>query len=287
MSKPKTIEIISRTYPTMEGGFEIRRAFPNQGLGHPDPFLMLDHMGPMKVKAKEKAGVSPHPHRGFETVTYMFEGEIHHKDSYDNEGDIGPGDMQWMTAASGIIHSEFPSEKFQETGGTLHGLQLWVNLPKDKKMSSPKYQQINTKDMPNIQKDGYLIRVLAGSYEGQVSPVKTQTPIGYYHLTLEPQAKLSFKIPTDWMSMLYVVSGKISSSGESIEEGFVAKYSQEGETIEIQNQDQPTELMILGGKPIDEPVFSYGPFVMNTEAEIRKAFVDFHNGEFTKEKAEL
>ncbi len=271
------------TYKTKEGGFQIRRAFPSQQLSHLDPFLMLDHMGPMQVEAGEKAGVSPHPHRGFETVTLMLEGELEHKDSEGNQGVIKPLEVQWMTAAHGIIHSEFPSLKFQEKGGTLHGLQLWVNLPAKDKLSKPKYQTLTASEMPMIKfGNASQLQVIAGVYEGEVAKTQIYTPLSYFYINLTSGDQFTHQLNKDWNNYLYVISGNIIVDGSEINEAQIAVLDPNDKLEVTVKSGESAQFIILAGEPIKEPIASYGPFVMNTEEEIYDAVRDYQAGKLGK-----
>lgn len=275
--------LIFNTYKTREGGFEIRRAFPSQHLSHLDPFLMLDHMGPMQVAAGEKAGVSPHPHRGFETVTLMLEGELEHKDSEGNQGVIKPLEVQWMTAAHGIIHSEFPSLKFQEKGGTLHGLQLWVNLPASDKLNKPRYQALTSEEMPTVQIGANSkLQVIAGQYESHQAKTQIHTPLSYYYVSLAAGDEFVHGLHPDWNHYLYVISGSLMVDGSQVNEAQIAVLDPSDDLQAAVQGGDKAQFILLSGQPIKEPIASYGPFVMNTEEEIYQAIRDYQQGKLGK-----
>jgi quercetin 2,3-dioxygenase len=275
--------LIFNTYKTREGGFEIRRAFPSQHLSHLDPFLMLDHMGPMQVAAGQKAGVSPHPHRGFETVTLMLEGELEHKDSEGNQDVIKPLEVQWMTAAHGIIHSEFPSLTFQKKGGILHGLQLWVNLPSKDKLNKPKYQALTAQQMPTKKfGNASQLQVIAGIYEDLEAKTEIHTPLCYYYIHLQNGDNFTHQLNKDWNSYLYVIAGDINVDGSEVKESQIVVLDPSDDLEVTIKSGEDAQFIFLSGQPINEPIASYGPFVMNTEQEIYQAIKDYQEGKLGK-----
>jgi len=264
-------------------GFPVRTFFFYQDLGRQmSPFLMLDYAGPAEfASTTERKGVGSHPHRGFETVTIVYEGEVAHKDSTGQGGIIGPGDVQWMTAGSGILHEEFHSEDFAKNGGTLNMVQLWVNLPAKLKMTKPGYQAILDKQIPMIDlKDGSgQARIIAGELDGHQGPARTFTPMHVIDLKLR-KGSTSLPAPEGWNASLVVLKGAIEAG-----EGVVAKdaqmlmFSNQGQDIQV-NVLEDSIALLLGGEPIDEPIVGYGPFVMNTKEEIAQAMQDFNSGSF-------
>jgi len=265
---------------TFEGdGMPVRRTFPTASLDQVDPFLLLDHFGPLQVAPGEGKGVPPHPHRGFQTVTYMLSGEFEHQDSQGNHGLLGAGDLQWMIAGDGVVHSEMPSKRFQEKGGTAEGFQLWVNLPAQDKRMTPKYQDISSAKVPEIQVDSNChVRVLAGVFGETTGVVETRVPVLYLHVSLL-SGKLEVPIPSSWNAMTYVFRGTLVSGREPLQEGFLALYGETGEALElIAGDDGGGEFLLIAGEPLHEPVVRYGPFVMNTEAEIYEAISDYRSG---------
>jgi len=280
----KIIQTVNAIKTLEGGGFPVRRPFPIAGLLDVDPFLLLDHLGPVEWGPGEGIGAPDHPHRGFETVTYLLSGEMEHKDSAGHQGKLTPGDVQWMTAGSGVVHSELPSEKFMREGGTMHGFQIWVNLPAKDKMIAVRYQDISEDQIPKVVSDDEKVRVtiIAGEAMGQKAIIDTHTPIIYLHYTLSPGGSVEQAIPPDHNSLAYVVSGEatLGSNKKKVTEGQLATMST-GDTLQIQNPEnakQDVNLLILAGKPIGEPLARYGPFVMNTEDEIRQAIDDYRNG---------
>lgn len=247
------------------------------------PFILMDYAQPFEfAPAAQKRGVGVHPHRGFETVTIVYMGEVDHRDSTGNGGHIGPGDVQWMTAASGILHEEFHSAAFTQNGGTMEMVQLWVNLPAKDKMAPPGYQtlldaRIPSVDLPN---DAGRLRVIAGAYAGAQGPAHTFTPINIWDVRLKAGAKAEFNLPEGHTLALLTQSGNVKlDDGKSAGPSQFALYAREGGAIAIEAESD-AKLLVLSGEPINEPVVQYGPFVMNTENEIRQAITDFNSGKF-------
>ena len=272
----RSIQSIIHSTPTLEGaGFLVHRPFPTAQLEDFDPFLVLDRMGPANVKPGEAKGAPDHPHRGFETVTYMLHGSMEHKDSRGNRGRIGTGDVQWMTAGAGVVHSEMPSEEMQKNGGRMDGFQLWVNLPRRDKMMKPRYQELKSEGIPTVDRDGVTVRVIAGESLGTSARVETRTPILYLHVKLAPGAKLEQAVPEDFNVFAFVISGHVLGAGEND----AILFARDGDTVVLRpDDDAPAELLLIGGRPINEPIARYGPFVMNSEAEIVQAIRDYQNG---------
>ncbi len=266
-------------------GFPVRTLFFYQDLGKQmSPFLMLDYAGPAEFPSTtDRKGVGSHPHRGFETVTIVYEGEVAHQDSTGQGGIIGPGDVQWMTAGSGILHEEFHSEDFAKNGGTLNMVQLWVNLPAKLKMTKPGYQAILSQKIPKIelQNSAGVARIIAGEFDGNTGPANTFTPMNVIDLQLN-KGSTSISVPEGWNTSLVVLKGAIEAA-----EGVVAKdaqmlmFSNQGQDIEV-NMLEDSIALLLSGEPINEPIVGYGPFVMNTKEEIAQAMQDFHSGAFGK-----
>lgn len=264
-------------------GFPVRTLFFYQDLGKQmSPFLMLDYAGPADFPpTTDRKGVGSHPHRGFETVTIVYEGEVAHKDSTGQGGTIGPGDVQWMTAGSGILHEEFHSEDFAQSGGTLEMVQLWVNLPAKLKMTKPAYQAILNKQIPTIElkNDAGQARIIAGEFDGHEGPAHTFTPMNVIDLKLK-KGSTSIPVSEGWNASLVVLKGAVEAG-----EGVVAKdaqmlmFSNQGQDIEVKVLEDSIALL-LSGEPINEPIVGYGPFVMNTKEEIAQAMQDFNSGSF-------
>ena len=289
----RSVVQIVPTHSVLEGGgFKVRRPYSMNRLL--SPFLLLDEMGPNVTGPGEAVGAPWHPHRGFETVTYLLDGRMQHEDSAGNKGELNPGDVQWMTAGRGIIHSEVPHDEFQKIGGRTHGFQIWVNLPAEHKMMAPRYQEIPASESPTVESEGVWARVIAGECMGVTSSIDTVIPITLIHVKMEAGAKLNQNIDTLLNSMIYVFSGKVTVFNETrvkarphslglgvnqqIKDGELAILS-EGPEVEIRS-NMESELLILAGPELNEPISRYGPFVMNTREEIEQAFLDYQNGTF-------
>ncbi|QCS66616.1 pirin family protein [Achromobacter denitrificans] len=267
-------------------GFPVRSMFSYNDKGkNTSPFLLLDYAGPARFEpADHPRGVGQHPHRGFETVTIVYSGEVEHRDSTGNGGVIGPGDVQWMTAASGILHEEFHSHEFTRKGGDLEMVQLWVNLPAKDKMAPAGYQGILDADIPAVAlpDDAGTLRVIAGNYAGNAGPARTFTPMDVWDVRLKAGKSATVPIAAGRNSMLVVLRGTVLVNGESVaRDAQLALFSQEGEDITVEANNDAT-FLVLSGEPIDEPVVGYGPFVMNTQAEIVEAIQDFNAGRYGK-----
>ena len=266
-------------------GFPVRTLFFYQDLGKQmSPFLMLDYAGSAEFPpTTERKGVGSHPHRGFETVTIVYEGEVAHKDSTGQGGVIGPGDVQWMTAGSGILHEEFHSECFAKNGGTLNMVQLWVNLPANLKMTKPGYQAILNKQIPALElKNGAgQARIIAGEFDGHKGPANTLTPLNVIDLKFK-KGITTISVPEGWNSSLVVLEGAVlGGDGAVAKDAQMLMFSQQGQDIEV-NVLEDSIALLLSGEPIDEPIVGYGPFVMNTKEEIAQAMQDFNSGSFGK-----
>ncbi len=265
-------------------GFPVRSLFSYDTHGvRLSPFLLLDYAGPAQFAPSERArGVGAHPHRGFETVTIVYQGEVEHRDSTGSGGRIGPGDVQWMTAARGILHEEFHSKAFSRSGGTLEMVQLWVNLPARDKLSAPAYQTLLDRDIPAVALPDAAgtLRVIAGEFGGQRGPARTFTPIDVWDLRLNPGGATQFGLPEGHTLALVVLRGTVRVNGSQVaHEAQMAILDRDGTEFAIEADTEAT-VLVLGGAPIDEPVVGYGPFVMNTKAEIAQAIEDFKQGRF-------
>ncbi len=247
------------------------------------PFLLLDYAGPADFTPSEKPrGVEKHPHRGFETVTIVYQGEVEHKDNAGNAGKIGPGDVQWMTAARGILHEEMHGLDFTRKGGTLEMIQLWVNLPAKDKMSAPGYQEIPSRNIPAVDlPDGSgLVRVIAGDYAGVKGAARTFTPVNMWDMRLNAGGKIGLTVPAHFTAALLVLKGGVRVNGEErLGAKELALFGHDGDRIEIEAEDDAV-LLALSGEPIDEPIAGRGPFVMNTAEEIKTAMADYAAGRF-------
>jgi len=272
-------------------GFPVRRAFVGADLADLDPFIHLDQMGEVEYAPGEPKGTPWHPHRGFETVTYMLDGILDHQDSHGGGGTITDGDTQWMTAGSGLLHIEAPPEHVVMKGGLFHGFQLWVNLPSDRKWSPPRYQDLRGSDVTLLTSPdgGALLRLIAGDLDGHAGPGSTYTPITLIHATLEQGAQLRVPWRTDFNALAYVLAGRgsVGRDRRPIDMGQLAVFGG-GDTITVtaaesqESRAPKMDVLLLGGRPIREPVAWYGPFVMNTRAEVKQAVEDFQAGKLGK-----
>jgi quercetin 2,3-dioxygenase len=290
--KNRSILKIVNSVQTAEGeGFLVNRAFPTNLLSDLDPFLLLDEIGPKDLAPREAKGAPDHPHRGFETVTYMLEGKFEHKDSRGNAGRLGPGDVQWMTAGAGVIHSELPEKEFAQKGGRLHGFQLWVNLPRRDKTINPRYQDISAFKIPVSHTADSLVmaKVIAGEALGVKAVIETRTPIMYIHFTLKPGARVTQPVPDEYNAFLYVIGGQGSFSSNNQKQvarrGQIVVFDKDGEEVEIKadnNTKLALDVLFIAGEPLNEPIVRYGPFVMNKKEEILEAITDYESGRMGK-----
>lgn len=278
-------EVVTAHRQLEGGGFPVRRPFPTAGRDMVDPFLLLDEMGPVDWGPGEAIGAPDHPHRGFETVTYVLEGRMEHRDSGGHHGVIGPGDVQWMTAGAGVVHSELPEESFLRTGGRMHGFQLWVNLPRSDKMMQPRYQEIPAERIPSVRsEDGKVtVRVIAGEAMGASAVIDTRTPIFYLHYSLEPGGRVEQPAGKEYNVFLYAYDGSVRIGDQAVTAGHAVIFDDGGERVAFENAgDEPAGALLIGGVPLREPVARYGPFVMNYKAEILEAIEDFQSGRMGK-----
>ncbi|QJI28353.1 pirin family protein [Pseudomonas sp. ADAK18] len=265
-------------------GFPVRTLFSYDTMGkHISPFLLLDHAGPADFTPTEhRRGVGQHPHRGFETVTIVYKGEVEHRDSTGAGGTIGPGDVQWMTAAKGILHEEFHSEAFARSGGALEMVQLWVNLPAKDKMTDAGYQTILDSDIPSLPlaDNAGSLRLIAGEFAGVKGPARTFTPIDVWDVRLNADKAVTLDLHAGRNTALVVLKGTVQINGvELAREGQLVLFERDGDQLSLESNNDAT-FLLLSGEPIDEPIVGHGPFVMNTEQEIHQAFADFQSGEF-------
>ena len=259
-------------------GFPVHTVLDYQRHPELSPFLLLDHAGPADFAPADKPrGVGWHPHRGFETVTLVLDGEVDHEDTAGNGGRIGKGDVQWMTAGSGLLHKEMHSPEFTRRGGTFHALQLWVNLPAKSKLAAPRYQTLAASSIPAV--DG--VRVIAGEYRGAKGPAQTFTTINLLDVRLRAGQKLTLDLRDGFSAGLYVVSGRVQVNGQAANETELVVLDREGDDIELAAASDAI-VFVMNGAPIDEPVVGYGPFVMNTTREIQQAYADYHAGRLGK-----
>jgi len=280
----RNVSQVVQTVQTLEGGgFPVRRPFPTPQCSQVDPFLLLDHMGPKDWAPGEAIGAPDHPHRGFETVTYLLSGEMEHKDSQGNYGKLMPGDVQWMTAGAGVVHSEMPTPEFRERGGVTNGFQIWVNLPARLKLTSPRYQDIPASQIPEVELDesGSRVRIIAGTIGDTIAVIDTHTPITFLHVTLQPDVSFTHLVPTSQNAMLYVISGsgQFGDNAQTASSGQLVVFTNDAEQITATALSETSlDLLVLAGEPLNEPMVRYGPFVMNTREEIFQAFQDYQSG---------
>ncbi len=283
----KILGVYSAPRPHWVGdGFPARSLFSYNSHGRDlSPFLLLDYAGPHRfAPAAQPRGVGQHPHRGFETVTIVYEGEVEHRDSTGAGGKIGPGDVQWMTAASGILHEEFHSRDFTRTGGTLEMVQLWVNLPAKNKMAAPGYQTLLAADIPSVELPDRAgrVRVIAGEFDGHRGPARTFTPMDVCDVRLNAGKPAEFTLPEGRTLALVVLKGAVLVNGTPVaREAQMVVLAREGHVVTLEAESDAT-VLLLSGEPIDEPIVGYGPFVMNTEEEIEQAITDFNSGRFVR-----
>ncbi|WP_447751208.1 pirin family protein [Pseudomonas nicosulfuronedens] len=281
----KILGVYSSPRPHWVGdGFPVRTLFSYDSLGkHISPFLLLDFAGPQEFPpTNARRGVGQHPHRGFETVTIVFKGELEHRDSTGAGGRIGPGDVQWMTAASGILHEEFHSEAFARSGGTLEMVQLWVNLPASDKMAAPRYQTLLDSAIPVIElADGAgTLRLIAGRFGDRQGAAQTFTPIDVWDLRIKQGIPVSLPLVAGRTAALVVLHGTVQVNGrEVVREAQTVLFDRSGDEVVLEANGE-AHILLLAGEPIDEPIVGYGPFVMNSESEIRQAVQDFESGHF-------
>jgi redox-sensitive bicupin YhaK (pirin superfamily) len=267
-------------------GFPVRNIFSYTDIApEMSPFLMMDYAGPKEFPpTSKKLGVGEHPHRGFETVTIVYDGEVEHRDSAGGGGKIGPGDVQWMTAAAGLVHEEFHGSDFAKKGGMFEMIQLWVNLPKKDKMTKPRYQGILNSQIPqiNLPEEAGSVRVIAGEYQGKSGAALTFSPMDLWDVRLRATAPLHLKLKEGNTAALFVLKGKIKiNSGEKIGEAEMAVMEREGDSLSISALEDSV-ILFMGGEPIAEPIVGHGPFVMNTKEEIHQAIMDYQSGKMGK-----
>ena len=280
----KLERIIPPPPPHMVGdGFRVHNFFPSSGIQNKQrmsPFFMLDYASPYNFPPSEKQrGVDVHPHRGFETVTIAYQGKVAHHDSAGNHGVIGEGDVQWMTAASGVLHKEYHEKDFSKKGGTFQMVQLWVNLPAQYKMSAPQYQEIKKEMMGRLTFEGGLLEVIAGNYKDIKGPASTFSPLHVFNLHLESQAEFILELPENFNTGLLAIKGSVTIQDQSVPSDHFSLFQNAGSTISIKASTSAT-LLVLSGQPLDESIVAYGPFLMNRWEEIEQAVEDFNNGKF-------
>jgi redox-sensitive bicupin YhaK (pirin superfamily) len=286
-SRRRPQAIVTAQHSFEGAGFPVFRPFPQPGadVNAADPFLMLDEMGPIDYGPGEAVGAPDHPHRGFETVTYLFDGEMEHRDSTGGGGLLRGGDTQWMTAGAGLVHSETPTAAMLRDGGLMHGIQLWVNLPRSDKLADPQYQDLTGDKLTLVRTaDGRgLVRIVAGTFGGFDGPGSTHTPILYAHTTLEAGGHLAVEWPDVFNALVYVLRGTVRFGDDARTVGAhqLAVLTRDGATVAI-DADEDADFLVLGGRPIREPIAWYGPFVMNTKQEILESVDLYERGELGK-----
>ena len=273
----------STTFHWVGDGFHVATYFPSPQLESErvSPFVLMDFGPPKEFAplARGKRGVGWHPHRGFETVTLAWEGSVAHRDNAGHRGVIGPGDVQWMTAGAGIFHEEYHEEEFTRRGGRMHMMQLWVNLPQRSKATPPAYQPIGSTQIPVVEREGASVRVVAGEFEGARGPAHTFTPVTLLDVKLRAGARLPVTLPASYNALVVVAKGRASSGNFSANAGELLLFNNDGQRLEL-SAEEDSHVIVLSGEPIDEPIVQYGPFVMNSVAEIEQAMTDVNRGKF-------
>ncbi|MHB1089939.1 MAG: pirin family protein [Ilumatobacteraceae bacterium] len=265
------------------GGFVVRRPFPTPEVDHIDPFLLLDEMGPAEYEPGKAVGAPSHPHRGFETVTYLLSGAMEHEDTTGTRAVIRSGGVQWMTAGSGVVHSELPTHDMMQHGGRMHGFQLWVNLPAKKKMVPPRYQGYEADELATVSlSQGGLIKVVAGVIHGAVGPVETTSPMTYAHAVLEAGDVVEWEPEAGHTALVHVFDGNVTVNDRIIDEGNMVVFDRTAGGVRVLAHESRAQVLLLGGQPLGEPVSRYGPFVMNNRQEIVQAVEDYQSGNFIR-----
>ncbi len=276
--KARNVQYISLGLDVQVGHMLVKQPLPARDIRQVSPFLLLHHAVPTyHSPANSTPRLSPHPHRGFEPVTFLFQGKIHHKDSLGNEGFLNAGDVQWMTSGKGIIHSEGPSAEFLQTGGNFELVQLWVNLPRAHKMTQPKYQHLTKDTMPVLTEEGIEMQLVAGNYKGKTGAASTFSPMLAMMVNFEAGARTFYEIPASYNALIYVLDGEIKTNETTVEKLSMVTFDHEGEGIDFEAITKG-KLLLLAGEPIQEPLSTYGPFVMNYPAELKQAIEDYELG---------
>ena len=287
MTSASTLRTIAGTINSQRtvegGGFTVRRPFPTATMDHIDPFLLLDEMGPAQYGPGEAVGAPSHPHRGFETVTYLLSGAMVHEDTTGACAVIKPGGVQWMTAGSGVVHSELPTEDMMRLGGKMHGFQLWVNLPAEKKMVDPRYQGYDADEIAQVQlANGGLLKVVAGEVHGVRGPVETTSPMTYAHAVMEASDVVEWHPQEGHTALVHVFDGEVKVNGSATTSGEMVVMQRTAGMVRIESTKAQAQVLLLGGQPLGEPVGRYGPFVMNTKQEIVDAVQEYNDGTLVK-----
>lgn len=272
-------QIITAQRSVEGGGFVVRRPFPTPAVDYIDPFLLLDEMGPAEYEPGKAVGAPSHPHRGFETVTYLLSGAMEHEDTTGTRAVIQSGGVQWMTAGSGVVHSELPTDEMMQRGGRMHGFQLWVNLPAAKKMVPPRYQGYEADELAVVAlSHGGSLKVVAGVVHGTVGPVETTSPMTYAHAVLEPGDVVEWAPDAEHTALVHVFDGNVTVNDRIIDEGNMVVFDRTAGDVRVLAHDSRAQVLLLGGQPLGEPVSRYGPFVMNSRQEIVQAVEDYQSG---------
>jgi redox-sensitive bicupin YhaK (pirin superfamily) len=287
MTSASTLRTIAGTINSQRtvegGGFTVRRPFPTATMDHIDPFLLLDEMGPAQYGPGEAVGAPSHPHRGFETVTYLLSGAMVHEDTTGACAVIKPGGVQWMTAGSGVVHSELPTEDMMRLGGKMHGFQLWVNLPAEKKMVDPRYQGYDADEIAQVQlANGGLLKVVAGEVHGVRGPVETTSPMTYAHAVMEASDVVEWHPQEGHTALVHVFDGEVKVNCSTTSSGEMVVMQRTAGIVRIESTKAQAQVLLLGGQPLGEPVVRYGPFVMNTKQEIVDAVQEYNDGTLVK-----
>ena len=273
----RTIAQIESATNESVGSFKIKNVLPTRNLKQVDPFLLIHHMSPFELKPGSETRLPPHPHAGFEVVTYLLDGEFFHRDSKGHDQIATAGDVNWMTSGAGILHSEGPAEKLLKEGGTVQLLQLWINLPADKKRLTSTFRHYGSAAMPVIEKEQTWLKVVIGDYEGQSSPISTHTPMFLYHLKIKRDTLLTLPVKDNYSAAIYIMQGKLKVLNKEPIAGELVNFNTDGDQL-VFTATEDSELLVFGGLPIKEKVVSYGPFVMNSFEEIQQAIADYETG---------
>ncbi len=280
--KSASVKIVYPIQSVMEGeGFIVNRAFPQRGLSFIDPFLLLDELPPRPLLPGEAKGTPPHPHKGFEILSYVLKGAMMHEDSLGNKAVLNEGDVQWMTAGRGIVHKEQPSDDLKRHGGIWQGFQVWINLPAAKKNIEPGYQEIRASEIPIYVGEGFSVKILVGSAFGITSPIQPHTPVEYHHYTLAPKSTVEIAVHQTHHTFFYPLSGAFQIGTLEIRRGALPLLDKDGDHVLLVNPsaEESAEFIFFSGKPLNEPIARYGPFVMNSDTELKQAFYEFQTGQ--------
>ncbi len=275
----KIINTIDNASIEFVGANKVKRALPTRNLKQVDPFIFIDHMVPATVKPGANIRIPPHPHAGFEVVTYILDGEFFHRDSKGHDQVAKSGDINWMTSGAGIVHSEGPTAAFLEKGGNLELMQVWINLPASKKKVEPSFKNYPSASLPVVETETSRVKILIGEYAGKASPIQTHTPMFYYHISVKAGNSFTLPVQEGFTSGLYVMNGKVTILNEEAKAGNIISFADDGDQINFKAVDN-AELIVFGGSAIKEKVVSYGPFVMNSFQEIQEAIADYEAGKF-------